>query len=444
MSNIEIRPYLILLVVFVVTRIVLFSVASDDYLHRLPGQDDAPAYLKQAMIWKGDATFAELELSPFVRVPGYSWMLAGVGKVTGNEIGVTLILQQVMELAIIFLVYWWLAREKGGRWAMVMGVLLTLFFDFALYGFLIRSEIAFTLLILLAVLLFMHLLETWDWSEAMMVGLLLGLATLTRPISMLLVGPLILMLAWKWWKYRKVSVKKVFWVGILLIVVFAAILSPLIYRNWKLSGHFLLQQDTGNIIYMTYPGGHWQSMDVRTLVQVEGRGPLEVDRELTSLALKRMAERPDVWSKNVFKNFLFRLWSMGFTDSYLRYFQYIDNDGGYHKGDSLVGKLVRSIDVGRADATAPNWLHSYWVLNNVLGFSMIGWSLLSLVSWWRLPSKSRVIFGIFLYFWVMTSFFSFSGSRFMIPMVPLLFILIPDLVRVWLPSGLNQSHSSHS
>ena len=204
------------------------------------------------------------------------------------------------------------------------------------------------------------------------------------------------------------------------------IVSPWLIRNYRLANQLLFQKETG-LIYATYPGGHYQCIDIKNIINTDSKSKLQIEKDLNSLAFSRIISHPSIWLKNTFKNFSFRLWAMGFTDTHLRYFEYTEDTGGYHKhtSSSPLTRLFESNTLFSINNIHPLF-HLYLIMNNIIGFSLIPLSIIGLILFPYLNYNNKIIFSTITYFWVITSFFSFTGSRLMIPMVPLIFLVIPN------------------
>ncbi|PIT98114.1 MAG: hypothetical protein COT71_02530 [Candidatus Andersenbacteria bacterium CG10_big_fil_rev_8_21_14_0_10_54_11] len=422
------RAVTVLLALFTASRVVLFWVDREVYLEKFPYQDDAPGYWQLARVWAGQGTYEQFGLSPFTRVPLYPLFLIPFLAPGGSlHLPALFLVQQLMLLAVILGVFWYVYHRHGIRVGMTVAVTLTLFFDVTLYGFLVRSEALFTFLLFGAAAV---LIQYWRRRQPVMLagsGALFGLVALTRPVAFLVFIPA-LPVIWAAARREKTPLRRSVIFAGLFLTAFAAVLSPWLVRNWRLTGTFLLQQDTSNLIYATYPGGHWQAFPVDQMFDATGKDALTVDRALTALAVQRIAAHPSIWVRNSLHNFLFRLWAMGFTDTYLRYFDYASDRGAYQKtSEGLLNRWAASLQLGSKQFSISPLHHLYLIANNVLGFSLIFMVLLSLIAWPLLSTEGKIIESVLVYFWAITSVFAFSGSRYMVPLVPLLFMLLPDM-----------------
>lgn len=433
---------IILILFFLGSRLLFFFLEQDNFLYRLPQQDDAPAYLQLSAVYAGLATYDSVRRSPFTRVPLYPIFLSFFAFIPlSARLLLVFILQQFLQLLIILSVWFYLRRHHSLRLAFVASLLLLLFYDFAIYGFLVRSETLFTALVVLSCLLFIQAVSRRRLGLFFLSAFFFSQATLTRPVAALVVFPLILLTILSSLplrvNYRDISLR-----CFLILVGYAFPLLPWLYHNYALSGTLLLQQDTGNLIHTTVPGGHWGSVDIHQLVDTASMTELEADRALTKIALARIKDNPSIWLKNTLNNFSWRLWSMGFAGTYLRYLN--------HTAATAVGaqpevnlplwqRLLASWSIFNVQYDIHPLYHLYFVLNNLLGLLITFLPLLGLILFPFLPSPRQIIFVWLLYFWIFSSFFAFSGSRYMVPFLPLLWLVVPAY-----PSALKKLfHSFH-
>ena len=419
---------LAIVIIFFISRLTLFFLEYNDFLYRLPRQDDAPSYLGLASIYAGDQTYESLDLSPFTRVPIYPLLLALLTPLsTPFSYALLFVYQQALQLAIILIVYAYIYRYFSRRWAFSAALILLFFYDFTIYGFLVRPEVLFTFFLLLACLLYLAAISSNRLLWFTLAALLVSLSTLTRPVAALFIFPLLLLTIYHGYRvhdsWRPVLARLLF-----MILAYTLPLLPWFYHNYQLSGLLILQQDTGNLIHTTVPGGHWGTVDIHQIVNTDVMSEWEADRVLTKEALTRIKTNPTIWLKNSFSNFFFRLWSMGFADTYLRYLDHTAiNPGGYHTpvSPSIWQRLASSWQLFNPAFNISPIYHLYFILNNFLGLAVTFSPVLSLILFPFLPYPSKIVFIFLLYFWVITACFAFSGSRYMVPLLPLLWLTLP-------------------
>ena len=415
----------LLIVIFVISRAFLFSLESDKYLQKFPFQDDAPAYLNIARVYLGTGSFEQYNLTPYTRTPLYPLFLTMFLIHPTTALPAVLFSQQLISALTIALVFWFLIKHHSRSAAIVTTLLLIFFFDFCLYGFLIRNEIIFSAWLLLGTLCYLQLWSSAHLYWPLLAGLSFGLSVLTRPISFLIFLPLLLPLVLSV-AAAHFTFKRALIISALFLLAFFIPVTPWLTYNYFLTQSFVLQLES-SIVHATFPGGHYQAYNVADYIDTAGKSPLAIDQSLFSLALHRIKAQPKIWLANSWQNFTWRLWSLGFTDTHLRYFGYLPADGGYHHGITpLWQRWLSSINLFSRSITINPFYHFYFILNNLLGFSLLALSLLSLIIFPFFPFRSQIIYLVIFYFWLLLSFFQFSGSRLILPVIPLFFMILPD------------------
>jgi 4-amino-4-deoxy-L-arabinose transferase-like glycosyltransferase len=152
----------------------------------------------------GDWLLARGELET-IRTPGYPLFLAlfqiafGHYALIAASIG-----QQLMVFTTVMLAAWISARISGSWLGGLCGLALGLFCvsQDAVADYML-SDTLFTLLLTLAVAALVAWFERPIAAAAIAVGLLLGLATLVRPIAQLAWGPILLAMAVRWSNSRR-------------------------------------------------------------------------------------------------------------------------------------------------------------------------------------------------------------------------------------------------
>jgi 4-amino-4-deoxy-L-arabinose transferase-like glycosyltransferase len=217
------------------------------FVLRFPVTDsgDAPFYIELAWNWlkKGVYGFAiEGRLTPVdMRVPGYPAFLASIFAVAGNSTRAVMLTQVVVDLATCFLIAFIAARlapEASRRRVALAGLWLAALCPFtANYSAVVLTE---TLVIFLTALAILILLETelgpadstkHPFRPWFLAGIIVGMGTLVRPETplVLLAAGLILLVKWR----RAADWPKLARAGILMGVGLALPLVPWAARNWR-------------------------------------------------------------------------------------------------------------------------------------------------------------------------------------------------------------------
>ncbi len=175
--------------------------------------------------------FSMSRASPYVLettvTPGYPFFLAAVYAVSsGSRIAVVLI-QLVLNLVLLTMLYQFIRHRFGERPALFAGILFILELNLALFTNQITTETLFTFLFIPALILAIKGFERnrFCWPEVIGAGLLLGAATLVRPVVLYFGIPLLVfILLWRF-KWRKL----VNW-GIIVFLQLVLI-APWVIRN---------------------------------------------------------------------------------------------------------------------------------------------------------------------------------------------------------------------
>jgi hypothetical protein len=121
------------------------------------------------------------------RTPAYPLFIAAVILALGEELRALALAQHVLGLATVLVTYL-LGRLTFGRGAALLaGALVALNGPLLIYERYVMSESLFGLLLALSLLAAVAALKRPDWRRWLLMGLLLGLAVLTRPLAQVLV-----------------------------------------------------------------------------------------------------------------------------------------------------------------------------------------------------------------------------------------------------------------
>jgi len=201
---------------------------------------DSGSYLGPARALLATGSFSRSPAAPdqpeLVRTPGYPALIAGVEFFTGPNplaIAAAQVVLSLFTLAAAFS----LARQVWGPAAASLGVvLLALDLSGFLFSQQLLSECLFTLLLTLAALCGSRLiLQARGIGLAFGLGLFLGLATLTRPVSYYLIPVLALFLLAALWRGRKKFMVALGLVVVMLVPVLLTVGGWQV-RNYQVAG----------------------------------------------------------------------------------------------------------------------------------------------------------------------------------------------------------------
>ncbi|PDW03726.1 glycosyltransferase family 39 protein [Candidatus Viridilinea mediisalina] len=185
----------------------------------------------------------------WLRPPVYPIFLALSFTIAGIDLRWAL-LAQALVTGVGILAFVWLARRLFASQAigLLSGLLAALFVPFASFSSVLFAEAIFVMLIVLALVLVDRTIEDGDWRWALVAGLVLAMATLTRAVSLLFIPMAgLLMLLW-----AKPPAKPKGMAGRLLapaaLALGAALLiSPWALRNYLVHERLILVDTNGGI-----------------------------------------------------------------------------------------------------------------------------------------------------------------------------------------------------
>jgi 4-amino-4-deoxy-L-arabinose transferase-like glycosyltransferase len=221
-------------------------------------------------------TFLDAPGQPMTyRTPGYPAFLAAVYAVFGENQPAAILFQVLLSLVTIYLTWRLAWRLWGDQVALSAAALLALDPLSLTYSLKIMTENNFTLFVMVAILAGVNLVTNQrrraGW--ALLLGLTLALATLTRPLSYYLPIPVILgVMIWGWkrrWGARSMAVT-----ALLILLPNLLLIGGWTWRNFRLTGAPVYTSIEG---YYTY---FWQAANV-----IAERDGLEIDKVQLQLGM---------------------------------------------------------------------------------------------------------------------------------------------------------------
>jgi len=247
----------------------------------------------------------------FLQAPLYPYLLGLLYALVGRHLWLVYALQHLLGLVNV-----WLVWRLGRRWfddrVALVGAAL-----FALYGFavFVEGKLLVETLFLTWSLLALHLAgevaEQGRWRQSALLGLVLGLASVTRANGLALV---VLVVVWLVWVLRRRGLAVGLGRALLVVAVAGAVVAPVTVRNWVVGKCFVpigagggLAFARGNVL-----GGRGgfepvaelpdsvvgSPREISELAEAElGRTPTarEVSMFWTRRTLRKMRERPGAW-----------------------------------------------------------------------------------------------------------------------------------------------------
>ncbi|MCK4546915.1 MAG: glycosyltransferase family 39 protein [Candidatus Eisenbacteria sp.] len=172
------------------------------------------------------------------RTPVYPLFVAMMYSLFAGKLAAVLLLQVLLDVVVVFLTYL-LGMEvfESRGTGQVAGFLYAISLLPPYFCTRLRTEILFTLILVIGVLIFvkaLKVLRPWTFALA---GLLIGVATLVKPATLLLP---VLMGAVAVWQGRGGRPRRAVIGAVVLLAAFAVTISPWQFRNYRLYGHYAL------------------------------------------------------------------------------------------------------------------------------------------------------------------------------------------------------------
>ncbi len=137
--------------------------------------------------------------------PGYPVFLAGIYAVTGgSKLGVVLV-QILLNLLLLFLLYRFIKRRFGERAATWMGIFYILDLNLAMFSAQLTADSLFAFVLTAFLIVLLECFERQSLTMALAAGVLLGAATLVKPIALYFGVPLLLFVFLWRFSWRKLA-----------------------------------------------------------------------------------------------------------------------------------------------------------------------------------------------------------------------------------------------
>lgn len=183
-------------------------------------------------IYEGNGYTIHPDLPPTAtRTPLYIFFVVGIWEVFGFSLDTPLIFQCILDSLSCIAIYIIGKMVFCAPAGILAAFLWAIYYPEYFYCLNMYAEQLLTLLLLLHVLFFIKALKNESLKYFILSGILLGLATMTRPVTQLyVVGiPLVLFLF-----YGKGQVGKIFHHSFMIIIAFGIIVMPWVVRNYLL------------------------------------------------------------------------------------------------------------------------------------------------------------------------------------------------------------------
>ncbi len=182
----------------------------------------------------------------FVQAPLYPYLLGMLYALVGRRLWLVYGLQHLLGLVNV-----WLVWRLGRRWfddrVAVVGATLFALYPFAVF---LEGKVLVTTLYVTWSLLALHLAgrlaEHGRWRRAALLGLVLGLASVTRANGLVLT---VMVAGWLVWALRRRGLAVGFSRAALVVTLAAAVVAPVALRNWVVAGCFVPISAGGGVAF---------------------------------------------------------------------------------------------------------------------------------------------------------------------------------------------------
>jgi len=182
----------------------------------------------------------------FERVPVYPLFVAGVFAASGDREWAVVLAQILLSAATCWLLYLTARRVVGEKWALAAALAQALSLSSIVACQFLLTETLFTFLLAVQLWLAFRYKERGGIRVLILAGVVLGLMTLCRPISLLWIIPQCFILLCE---TRVLFPRRLFHVA-LSVLIFAATVFPWYLRNRIQDGAWFLTTNTGYTLFM--------------------------------------------------------------------------------------------------------------------------------------------------------------------------------------------------
>lgn len=251
--KVEIAIFLLAVLVRLIFFFVCLSANGGDVITTVRGQDWYFEISHNLIIGNGFSAETVPPFTPYsYGVPGYPYFLYFLLMLTGNYAAVAMI--QLLLAATIPLLGMRLTeiitptRAEFKRVPLAVGVLLALAPYQILHSFIFFTETLFTVLLSLFLIVFFKFLKEPSTRLIALAGVFLGFSTIVKPTVQYVP---ILVIVFVLWRFRGELQKKLFIQLGYFLLIFFIILSPWIYRNYRIFHVANLSAQVSSNLYVT-------------------------------------------------------------------------------------------------------------------------------------------------------------------------------------------------
>ncbi len=303
----RVNPGHILLLAFVL-RIVFFLTVFEAYSGKYGWERDDNYDEIALNVLDGNGYRIDPDLPPnTVRPPLYTLFLMFVFSLFGHARWKVVVAQALLQTLVCYLVYRLGKRFTGdSNTAKLAALLYAVYPQSMLYTSMYMTESLFALLIILSAWVYFDVAAGDSGPKSLLLGILLGLSALTRPIAMLLFVPVCVLYLWRG-RHRTVERSRLFRNAVLVVLSFVLTITPWTLRNYAM---------TGKIIPVSSRGGHFlysntiadaeeeRTDQIEAFGEADNSDPEGRDATYLSMALSNILEKPHLFLANTVRTML--------------------------------------------------------------------------------------------------------------------------------------------
>lgn len=247
---------------------------------------------------------------PFAsREPGYAFLiLVPTYALFGHSFLALIIIQYMLDIAMMGLIIWFLYRNVNLRTAIFGGIIYIFYLPFVFQNGEILSELPYQLCLMISLGVFILAVNKKSRWLMLLTGALIGYTALVRWGAIMLPPFLVLSI----WFITK-NLKQTVWLGACLFIGMTIVTAPWIARNYIVFDQFVFGRIGGGEIYWSGSylpyDGEWMGDTAESRAIKDDLSLIEYDKKFTTLAIEQIRQKPFqvawVWLKKPFKIYLF-------------------------------------------------------------------------------------------------------------------------------------------